>query len=151
VYEAIAAGPGFVHGFTWSHHALGAAAGRAVFRELKAGLVDRSRELGERLLRDLRTALEDVPVVGEVRGLGTMIGIELVRDRASKEPFARADRATERALEAGREAGVLLYSSTGHVDGANGDLVMLGPPFSLTDHEAETLVERTVRAITAVR
>jgi adenosylmethionine-8-amino-7-oxononanoate aminotransferase len=151
VFEAIAAGPGFVHGFTWSHHALGAAAGRAVFRELKGGLVDRSRELGERLLRDLRTALEDVPVVGDVRGLGTMIGIELVRDRGSKEPFPRVDRATERALEAGREAGVLLYSSTGHVDGANGDLVMLGPPFSLADQEAETLVERTVRAITAVR
>ena len=49
IHDAIVEGGGFVHGFTWSHHALGAAAGLAVLRELKAGLVDRSRELGERL------------------------------------------------------------------------------------------------------
>ena len=61
-----------------------------------------------------------------------MIGIELVRDRATKEPFPRTDQVTERVLAAARDAGLLLYSSTGHVDGANGDLLMLGPPFCLT-------------------
>jgi hypothetical protein len=150
VYDAIVEGGGFVHGFTWSHHALGAAAGLAVFRELKGGLVDRSRELGERLLRELRSALEDAPTVGDVRGIGTMLGIELVKDRETKEPFARAERITERVLEAAREAGLLLYSSTGHVDGSNGDLVMLGPPFSLSDEDAGTLVERTAAAVRAV-
>jgi adenosylmethionine-8-amino-7-oxononanoate aminotransferase len=78
-----------------------------------------------------------------------MIGIELVRDRDSKEPFPRAARVTERILDAAREAGLLLYSSTGHVDGANGDLVMLGPPFSITDEEADLLVERTAAAVDA--
>ena len=150
IYEAIAEGPGFVHGFTWSHNALGAAAGLAVLRELKAGLVDRSRELGERLLSGLRTALEDAPTVGDVRGLGLMIGIELVRDRETSEPFARTDRVAERVLEAAREAGLLLYSSTGHVDGTNGDLVMLGPPFSMSDEEAATLLVRTTAAVRAV-
>jgi adenosylmethionine-8-amino-7-oxononanoate aminotransferase len=150
VHEAIAEGPGFVHGFTWSHNALGAAAGLAVLRELKAGLVDRSLELGERLLTGLRTALEDAPTVGDVRGLGLMIGIELVRDRETSEPFARTDRVAERVLEAAREAGLLLYSSTGHVDGTNGDLVMLGPPFSMSDEEAATLLVRTTAAVRAV-
>ena len=79
-----------------------------------------------------------------------MIGIELVRDRATKEPFPRTDQITERVLAAAREAGLLLYSSTGHVDGANGDLLMLGPPFCLSDDEATTLVERTVAAIRSV-
>ena len=77
---------------------------------------------GERLRTDLRAALDDVAAVGDVRGLGMMIGIELVRDRATKEPFPRVDQITERVLAAAREAGLLLYSSTGHVDGANGDL-----------------------------
>ncbi len=150
VFDVVAEGPGFVHGFTWSHHALGAAAGLAVLRELKAGMVDRSRELGDRLLPSLRSALEGHPTVGDVRGLGTMIGIELVKDEDTKEPFPRQDAISERILEAGREGGVLLYSSTGHVDGANGDLVMLGPPFCLSDEEADLLVERTVAAVRVV-
>jgi adenosylmethionine-8-amino-7-oxononanoate aminotransferase len=112
--------------------------------------VDRSRELGERLLSGLRAELEDAPTVGEVRGLGLMIGIELVRDRESHEAFPRSAAVAERILAAARDAGLLLYSSTGHVDGANGDLVMLGPPFSLTDEEAATLLERTVAAVRAV-
>jgi hypothetical protein len=147
VYEAIAGGPGFIHGFTWSHNALGAAAGLAVLRELKAGLVDRSRELGERLLHGLRTELADAPAVGDVRGLGLMIGIELVRDRETNEPFPRSAAFAERILQTARESGLLLYSSTGHVDGTNGDLVMLGPPFCLSDEEAKVLLERTSAAL----
>jgi adenosylmethionine-8-amino-7-oxononanoate aminotransferase len=150
VHGTITEGPGFVHGFTWSHHALGAAAGLAVLRELKAGLVDRSRELGERLRSDLASELADDPTVADVRGLGLMIGIELVRDRETLEPFARSGRVAERVLEAARDTGLLLYSSTGHVDGADGDLVMLGPPFCLSDDEAATLMERTVAAVRAV-
>jgi adenosylmethionine-8-amino-7-oxononanoate aminotransferase len=150
VHEAIADGPGFVHGFTWSHHALGAAAGLAVLGELKAGLIDRSRELGARLLDGLRSELADAPAVGDVRGLGLLIGIELVRDRETNEPFRRADHAAERVLQAARDSGLLLYSSTGHVDGTDGDLVLLGPPFSLTDDEASLLLERTVAAVRSV-
>ena len=150
VHETIGTGPGFVHGFTWSHNAVGAAAGLAVLGELKAGLVDRSRELGARLLDRLRTELEDEPTVGDVRGLGLMIGIELVRDRETNEPFRRADAVAERILEAARGYGLLLYSSTGHVDGTNGDLVMLGPPFSITDDEAALLLERTAAAVRSV-
>jgi adenosylmethionine-8-amino-7-oxononanoate aminotransferase len=147
VHETIAAGPGLVHGFTWSHNAVGAAAGLAVLGELKAGLVDRSRELGARLLEGLRTELADAPAVGDVRGLGMMIGIELVRDRETNEPFQRSDRVAEAILHAARESGLLLYSSTGHVDGTNGDIVMLGPPFSISDEEAAILLERTVAAV----
>ena len=57
---------------------------------------------------------------------------------------------TERVIAAAREAGVLLYSSTGHVDGRDGDLIVLGPPFALTDDDASTLVERTAAAIASV-
>jgi adenosylmethionine-8-amino-7-oxononanoate aminotransferase len=149
VYRTIAE-EGFVHGFTWSHNALGAAVGGAVLANLRAGLVERSRDLGERVRNDLEGSLGDCPIVGEVRGLGLMIGVELVRDRETKEPFTRDEHVTERILEAARDAGLLLYSSTGHVDGTNGDLVMLGPPFCLSDDEAGVLVERTVAAVRSV-
>ncbi len=150
VYETIRAG-GFVHGFTYSHHAVGAAVGRAVLRTLREGnLVERSRALGERILADLRAALADSPVAGDVRGLGTMIAVELVRDRETKAPFARSERVTERVLAAARERALLLYSSTGCADGKDGDLVMLGPPFTLADADAATLVQRAASAIRSV-
>jgi len=149
VFEAIEP-KGFVHGFTWSHHALGAAVARATLRRLRDdGLVERSRELGAKLLQELRAELDGVEHVGDVRGIGMMIGIELVRDRASKEPFGRAEQVTERVVAAARDAGLLLYSSTGHVDMA-GDIVMLGPPFTITDDDAGLLIERTVGAVRSV-
>jgi adenosylmethionine-8-amino-7-oxononanoate aminotransferase len=150
VFAALARS-GFTHGFTWSHNALGAAVGRAVVKRLREDdLVGRSRELGDRIRADLGSALADVPVVGEVRGIGLMIGIELVRDPVSKEPFPSGERVSERIVTAAREAGLLLYHSTGHVDGSDGDLVMLGPPFTLGDDEASLLVERTVAAVASV-
>ena len=150
VFDTVAR-TGFVHGFTWSHNALGAAAARAVLHTLKAdGLVERAAELGERLRKSLATALDDVAAVGDVRGLGLMTGIELVRDAGTKEPFRRADQVTERILAAARDEGLLLYSSAAHVDGADGDLVMLGPPFCLSDEEADLIVEGTAAAIRSV-
>jgi hypothetical protein len=150
VFETIAR-RGFTHGFTWSHQALGAAVGRAVIRRLREDdLVARARDVGAALLGRLTEELDEVPIVGDVRGLGMMIGIELVRDRDSKEPFARAEAVTERIVTAAREAGLLLYSSTGHATGTDGDIVMLGPPFVLRDDDADVLVERTVAAIRSV-
>ena len=142
---------GFVHGFTWSHNGLGAAAAHAVLRRLRDdALVEASRTQGERLLKELATTLADSPVVGDVRGVGLMIGVELVADRETKRPFPRADAATERVLTAAREEGLLLYSSTGHVDGTDGDLVMLGPPFTISDEEIGLVVERTRAAIAGI-
>jgi adenosylmethionine-8-amino-7-oxononanoate aminotransferase len=150
VFDAISQ-KGFVHGFTWSHNALGAAVALATFTKLRDGqLVERSRDLGAAIKDRLSEALGDMSHVGDVRGLGMMMGIELVRDRETKEPFPRAKGVTERVVAAAREAGLLLYSSTGHADGTNGDLVMLGPPFTLTDDEVRFLVDATVTAVRSV-
>ena len=147
LYDEIAP-KGFVHGFTWSHNALGSAVALATLRRLRDDhLVDRAREVGGKLKAELAAALADDAAVGDVRGIGMMIGIELVADRETKEPFPRQRQVTEAVLAAARDLGLLLYSSTGHVDGADGDLVMLGPPFVLTDEDRATLVERTAAAI----
>jgi adenosylmethionine-8-amino-7-oxononanoate aminotransferase len=150
VFEAVRPN-GFVHGFTWSHNAVGAAVAHAAFRRLRdSNLVQASALQGELLLKDLAGALADHPTVGDVRGIGSMIGIELVSDRDTKVPFARTEQRTERVLAAARERGLLLYSSTGHVDGVDGDLLMLGPPFTISDEERVELAERTVAAIAGV-
>ena len=151
VFDAVREG-GFVHGFTYSHHAVGAAVGRAVLRRLRDdGLVERSQAQGELLRKELGAALAEDPSVGDVRGIGLMVGIELVRDRSSKQPHARLEQVTEGVVAAARDRGLRLYSSTGCADGTNGDLVMLGPPFTISDDERGLLVERTAAAIAAVR
>jgi adenosylmethionine-8-amino-7-oxononanoate aminotransferase len=150
VFETVAEG-GFVHGFTASHSAVGAAVGRAVLARLReGGLVEASAQKGERLLKELSAALAEDPHVGDVRGIGLMLGVELVADLESRRPFDRSDRVTERVLGAAREAGLLLYPSTGCADGADGDIVMLGPPFVITDAELTEAVEKTASAVAAI-
>jgi adenosylmethionine-8-amino-7-oxononanoate aminotransferase len=151
VYEAVASS-GFVHGFTYSHHVVGAAVGRAVLRRLRDGsLVEASRDKGERLLKLLSEALSTHTHVGDVRGLGLMAGIELVLDRDTKAPFPRMQQVAEQVVSAGKVDGLLLYSSTGCADGTNGDLLMLGPPFVITDAELVEAVEKLSIALSILR
>ncbi len=150
VYERLAEG-GFVHGFTYSHNVTGAAVGLEVLRILRdEDLVAASRDKGERLMKSMAEALADQPHVGNVRGRGLMLAVELVKDRNSKEPFARAERVTERVVAAAKDDGLLLYSSTGCADGTNGDLVMLGPPFVISDAEIDESVTKAAGAISAI-
>ena len=150
VFEAIQAS-GFVHGFTFSHSPVGAAVGRAVLRKLKEqDLIEASRVKGERLLKELTEALALHPHVGDVRGLGLMIGIELVADVHDTTAFERRERISERVVAAAMEEGLILYLATGSADGTNGDVVMLGPPFVITDEEITESVEKTRAAIDRV-
>ncbi|HYK95055.1 MAG TPA: aminotransferase class III-fold pyridoxal phosphate-dependent enzyme [Candidatus Dormibacteraeota bacterium] len=148
VFDAIMDGPGFVHGFTYSHHAVGAAVAGEVLRILESeGLVEAAADKGEVLLARLRERLGDHPHVGDIRGRGLLLGVELVADRETRAPFPRAEKVTEGVLRAGRRAGVLLYPSTGLADGTNGDAIVLGPPFVVTDHELTAIVDRLATAI----
>ena len=149
IYETVKP-KGFVHGFTWSHNGVGAAVAHATLRRLREGdLVEASRVKGELLLKELSAALGDHRYVGDVRGIGLMVGVEPVADRDTKAPFPRSEKVTESILAAARERGLLLYSSTGHVDGRDGDLVMFGPPLILSDDERAFAVRTTADAIAA--
>lgn len=148
VYEAIEEGGGLVHGFTWSHHPIGAAVGLAVLDRIQEmRLIDRARSHGEVLLGRLSTALAESPVVGDVRGLGLLICIELVEDRVTKTPFPRSAQMTEMIIDRAMEIGLLLYPSTGNVDGTNGDYLLIGPPLTILDDEVDLIVDRATRAI----
>jgi adenosylmethionine-8-amino-7-oxononanoate aminotransferase len=152
IHTTIEDAGGLVHGFTWSHHPVGAAVGLAVLgRIVELRLVDRARTTGERLLSSLRTALSEIEIVGDVRGSGLLICIDLVQDRASKKPFPRSERVTEQALERAMELGLLLYPSTGTVDGTDGDYLLIGPPLSILDDEAELIVDRVTTALEGIR
>ncbi len=150
VADVVSAPGAFVHGFTYSHHVVGATVAREVLRIIETeDLVEASRLKGERLRSLLSARLGDHPAVGEIRGRGLMVGIELVADRESREPFPRAARVTETIVRTAREHGLLLYSGTGLADGVDGDAILLGPPFVVTDAELEAIVDGLATAIDA--
>ncbi|HUQ44970.1 MAG TPA: aminotransferase class III-fold pyridoxal phosphate-dependent enzyme [Candidatus Limnocylindria bacterium] len=140
--------PGFVHGFTYSHHAVGAAVAGEVLRIIEhEGLVEASATKGERLQELLRDRLGDHPNLGEIRGKGLLVGIELVADRESRAAFPRTERVTEAVVRAARAEGVLVYSGTGLADGTNGDSILLGPPFVITEQELVVVADGVAAAI----
>lgn len=140
---------GFHHGFTYSHHAVVAAAGLAVMRYIERhDLIRRAAETGEYMQRRLR-GLGDLPAVGETRGLGLMSAVEIVADRSSRAPFPRGERMAQRIQAEALERGVIVYASGGQVDG-DGDLVMLGPPLTITREQVDDAVTALGDAIAAV-
>ena len=148
VYETINAGGGFVHGFTYSHSPVGAAVALEVLRILeRENLVAASATKGDRLLGLLRDRLGGHPNVGEIRGRGLLVGLELVADRATRRSFPRSARLIESVVAQARKSGLLLYHGTGNADGTNGDTVLVGPPFVITDAELVSIADRLGEAV----
>lgn len=149
VFEAVAAV--FAHGFTWSHHPVGAAVGNAVIDVLeRESLVDRAAIVGDRIRARLREELDAHPNVVEVRGLGMLTGVEFVADRSTLEPFPRSEGVCERVVRACLDRRLTVYPCTSAVDGRVGDAVLLGPPLSVSTLEADEMVDRLVDAVRAV-
>lgn len=136
------AGSSFEHIFTFGGNPVSMAAGLAVLDALREeGLVERAAAL-EPAFRRVLAPLAAWPFVGDVRVRGLMAGIELVRDRATKEPFESATGVAVRLREAGLRNGIVVYPGTGMADGARGDIVSLYPPLTITDAELEELGTR---------
>ncbi len=151
VHDEVVAGGGFVHGFTYSHHVVGAAVAGEVLRILEdEALVDASASKGARLRGLLDERLAGHPSVGELRGRGLLIGVELVADRESRAPYPRAEQLSERVVRAARDGGLLLYSGTGLAGGTDGDAILLGPPFVVTDAELVAIADGLAAAIDRV-
>ena len=140
VVEEFERGSGaFQHGFTYQAHPVATAAGNAVLDYLE------SRKLFERVLGaatflfEKLKRLEEHGNVGEVRGFGLLIGIEFVKDKATREPFKKELNIAERVRQAALEENVLTYPTQGCVDGTNGDHILLAPPYIITAEESSMI------------
>jgi adenosylmethionine-8-amino-7-oxononanoate aminotransferase len=152
ILDVIAAGSGdFLHAQTYSHHPVACAAGLAAVRYLKRHkLVERCAQLGA-VLHQRLAALKALPHVGDVRGRGLLAGIEFVEDKATRAPFPRTARFAETFTEAALEAGLTVWPNVGHADGVNGDLVLIAPPFIITEREIDEVVALLTRALEDTR
>src|SRR5258707_1390666 len=136
VVEAFERGSGaFQHGFTYQAHPVATAAGNAVLDYIEAHrLFDRVPPAADGLRQEL-SALESHPNVGEIRGLGLLVGIEFVVNKSTRDPFPRESNIAERIRQAALVQNVLTYPTQGCVDGINGDHILLAPPFIISSQE----------------
>jgi adenosylmethionine-8-amino-7-oxononanoate aminotransferase len=151
VVDAIASGS-FVHGFTYNAHPVCLAAGRAVLqfleRERLVETADSGRDgsVAAKLGRSLATLL-NLQVVGEVRGIGLLRGVEFVPDKPSKKPFAPELNFAGRVTRAALKRGLLVYPVQGSVDGISGDHLLIAPPAVITAEQIDWAVRQLKEAI----
>lgn len=148
IVDVLARGSGgLLHAQTFSFHPVACAAGLATVRYVQRHeLVARNAAMGLRFHEKL-SALASLPHVGDVRGRGLLAGIELVLDPRTREPFPRARRVAETLTEQALAAGLVVWPNTGHANGTDGDLVMLAPPYLVTEAELDELVARFATAL----
>lgn len=138
-----AADPVWMHAYTYSSHPVGCRVALANLDIIeREGLVGEAKRKGRKLLDGLRVALAPHPHVGDVRGLGMMCAVEIVKDKATKEEFPAADKVGFRVHEETQKRG--LYSRH------RGDVFLLAPPLVTTDAEIDRILEIMGESVPAV-
>jgi adenosylmethionine-8-amino-7-oxononanoate aminotransferase len=136
IHETMNAAPlpeRFMHAYTNSGHPAACAVALRNLRIIEEeGLVENARRMGERLLSGLR-ALEEMDIVGEVRGLGLMAGVELVADKETRRPFEPSQGVGPRVLREARQRGLVAR--------VKGDSFLMAPPLVVTADQIDRMVE----------
>jgi 4-aminobutyrate aminotransferase len=127
------------HGSTFGGNPVSVAAALATLRLLEGGLVENAARVGDHLMGALRSELASADVVGDIRGLGLMIGVEIVKDRAGKEP---APALRERILEEAFRRGLLLL-------GCGKNTIRISPPLVIDREDAEIAARILAEAVAA--
>ena len=135
----------FGHGYTYGGHPIAAAAAMAnidIFE--REGLVENANRVGIYIQRRIREAFADHPLVGHVRGVGLILGIEFVADKASKRPFDGANKIAPKVSQAAYADGLIARPLPG------GDIIAVSPPLSITEEEVDVVVQGLERALDRV-
>ena len=151
IVAAITRGTGFFqHGHTYIGHPVACAAALAVQKVIQRdGLLGAVQRQGAGLRERLTQQFAAHPKIGDIRGRGLLMAIELVEDRASKRAFDAPVRLHARIKAEAMARGLLVYPMGGTIDGREGDHVLLAPPFIVNDGELDVIVERLAAAVDA--
>ncbi|MER9648484.1 aspartate aminotransferase family protein [Mesorhizobium sp. M0199] len=151
IFDAFAQGSGFFqHGHTYMGHPMAAAAGLAVQEVIRRDrLLDNVSAMGAQLDECLHQRFDNHHHVGNIRGRGLFRGIELVVDRATKEPFDQRLELNARIKREAMARGLMIYPMAGTIDGVRGVHVLVAPPFIISKQDIDRIVERLGEAIDA--
>lgn len=143
IVETLKKGSGaFIHGHTYNGNPISASAVVAVTKYMKEHhVVENAAKMGEILGAGLKKICAENPIVGEVRGKGLMWGFELVKDKATREPFEKVGAANAATKEC-VERGLIIYPGSGQCDGVNGDNFIVAPPLIINEAQVNDLLEK---------
>jgi len=129
----------FALGYTYSGNPLSCAVGLGVLRYLKQhDLILKAREMGNFMFKEFE-AFKNYPMVGDIRGTGMLLGMELVKDKNNKTTFDRSLRIAEMITRKAFEKGLIIISGHGIGSGLVGDLLMVSPPFVIREEEIKEI------------
>ena len=135
IVEPVVSSGGFLHGHTYASNPLSCAIANAVLNEvIENNLVENARVVGDYLKEGLENLASQLSIIGDVRGRGLLLAVEVVQDKTTKSIFNADQRAIYRISELGIKNGILLYTRKTS-RGENGEWLMIAPPLiSTTDH-----------------
>ena len=137
--DALAEAGGFMHGFTYSSNPLSCAIGHAVVAEtVEQGLIANAAAMGVRLRERLEEVQKGSGVMGDIRGKGLLMAIEIVSDRESKAIFPAHAKAIQRIVDLAMERGLLLYSRR-TAEGLFGEWLMVAPPLIVDARQVDAI------------
>jgi adenosylmethionine-8-amino-7-oxononanoate aminotransferase len=132
----------FRAGHTLGANAVSSAGALAVIDYLlKQELVGNSARMGEYFLARMKEKLLPLPIIGDVRGKGLMLGIEIVQDKGNKTPFPAAMKMSSKLQAEAFQRGLVIYSCTGCVHGDSGDMILLAPPLIITKEQIDEVID----------
>jgi len=138
---------GFGHGFTYAGNPMACAVGLEVFKIItEENLPEKAAETGGVLKAGLKDLAERHPLIGQVRGRGLLLAIELVRDPQTREPFAAELNVGQRLTDIAYEEGLIIYPRR-PIQGLAGDHVLVAPPLILNPAQVDEILARLERAL----
>ncbi|WP_020593079.1 aspartate aminotransferase family protein [Kiloniella laminariae] len=152
IYQAIKDGTGFFqHGHTYMGHPVACAAGLAVITALlERNLLDKVQKQSLQLMAALTRAFGQHPFVGDIRGRGLFIGLEMVRDRETKTPFPPDLALHTKIKKIAFANGLICYPMSGTIDGQSGDHILLAPPFIIEETHITEIVDKLARTFAMI-
>ncbi len=149
VIDAIQQGSGNLwNGHTYMSHAIACAGALAVLKVIEEDqLLGAVRSRGTKFKKMLENTFADHPHIGDIRGRGLFWGLEIVKDKKTKEPFPAELNLAGKIKADILENGMLSYPSQGCVDGIRGDHILLAPPYTVTDEELDIIIEKTLNSL----
>jgi adenosylmethionine-8-amino-7-oxononanoate aminotransferase len=131
----------FMIGGTASGNPLSCATAIAVMQYiLDHDLMANASEVGWHFIARLKELKKRRPIIGDVRGLGLLVGLEFVKDRKTKQPFPAELGVAKRIAAETFKRGLLSYPGQGSADGTNGDHIMYAPPLTITHAQVDDLI-----------
>lgn len=152
IHEAIKNGSGFFqHGHTYLGHSIACAASLKVQEIIQRDkLLDNVNKTGDLLMKELKNAFSKHEFVGDIRGRGMFIGVEFVKDKATKAAFDSAEKINAKIKSTAQGLGLCVYGMGGTVDGKTGDHVMFATPFIINEKHVAEIVDKFDQSLKSV-